>query len=97
MDGAAHRFGKVAHDRQAEPRPNRPVLSVTPPEVEALEGMVEVVRVETGAVVDDIDPAGRRENANRPSRGSAAKRVLDEVRYGLQHAVGVSAGRRLRS
>src|SRR5439155_16289674 len=78
-DRPAHGIGELANDGETEPRADRTVGAVALVEVEALESPLEVVRPQARAVVDDVDPAGRREHAYGATAWCAAERVLDEI------------------
>ena len=90
----SHGRRQLGDDREAEPRTDRAVGPVALPEVEALEGAVEIVRREAGPVVDHGQPARSGDDLDRAAFGGAADRVLDEVRERLQHATGVRDRRR---
>ena len=95
LDGAAHRLGQLLHDRETEPGTDGPLAAVTLVQIEALEGALPVLDLEARAGVLDAEHTGSGDDADRAAARGQPKRVLDEIRDDLQHAIRIgNRGRR---
>src|SRR6202042_1669297 len=90
LDAPAHRGHELLDDRQAEPRAGRPLAAIPPVQVEPLERVRDVLRVDSRAGVADGDRAAAGADRDRPARGGHPQGVLDQVRDGLEDPVVVA-------